>query len=65
MRGLTEQQQRVCDLVALGWSSKEIARSLGISHRTVETHREEIYRKLRVRNAVELVRKTLGIVDRR
>ena len=63
MRGLTEQQQRVCDLVALGWSSKEIARSLGISHRTVETHREEIYRKLRVRNAVELVRKTLGAVE--
>jgi DNA-binding NarL/FixJ family response regulator len=60
MQDLTPKQARVCDLVALGWSNKEIAQKLGISRRTVEDHRAEIYDKMNVRNAVELVRKMLG-----
>ena len=35
-------------------TSKEAARVLGISFRTVETHRTNIYDKLGVRSAVEL-----------
>jgi DNA-binding NarL/FixJ family response regulator len=57
MNGLTAKQQGVCDLVVLGWSNKEIATKLGIDYRTVETHRAAIFRKMGVRNAVELVRK--------
>jgi DNA-binding CsgD family transcriptional regulator len=57
---LSPQQQRVCDLLVIGLSNKEIARELGIGRRTVEAHRELVYRKLEVRNVVELVRKTLG-----
>jgi DNA-binding CsgD family transcriptional regulator len=55
-RALTLQQKSVCDLIALGLSSKEISTRLGISHRTVEAHRGEVFRKMGVRNAVELVR---------
>lgn len=56
---LTSKQKLVCDLVAEGLSNKEIGVRLGIGHRTVEFHRAEAYRKLGVRNAVELVRKLL------
>jgi DNA-binding NarL/FixJ family response regulator len=60
MQALTTKQAKVRDLVALGWSNKEIAQKLGISRRTVEDHRAEIYDRMNVRNAVELVRKMLG-----
>jgi two-component system response regulator DctR len=56
---LTCKQQSVCDLLAIGLSSKEISTRLRISHRTVEAHRTEIFRKMGVRNAVELVRSLL------
>jgi DNA-binding CsgD family transcriptional regulator len=54
--GLTLKQKIVCDLVVTGLSSKEISRRLGISKRTVDSHRVEVYRKKGVKNAVELVR---------
>lgn len=60
MTDLTAKQQRVADLMCQGKSNKEIADAIGISVRTVESHREVILRKAGVRNAVELVRKTLG-----
>lgn len=59
-RALTQKQQGVCDLIELGLSNKEISTRLGISHRTVEAHRVEIFRKYGVRNAVQLVRVLLS-----
>lgn len=56
---LSFRQQEVCDRVVRGMSSKEIATELGISHRTVDAHREEVYRRMGVRSAVELVRKLM------
>lgn len=47
-------------MLAEGLTSKEIARRLGISHRTVEWHRASIFAKKGVKNAVELVRSILG-----
>ena len=43
-----------------GASSKEAARSLGISPRTVEFHRANIMQKLGARNMVDLVHKVLA-----
>ena len=60
---LTVKQQQVSDLIAKGHSNKEIGESLGISSRTVEEHRKAVFKKLKVRNAVELVRKTLGVSE--
>lgn len=60
---LTAKQQRVCDLVVKGCTAKEIAQQLGIGARTVEGHRAAIYRKLGVRNAIELTRKTLETAE--
>lgn len=60
---LTVKQQKVCDLISRGLSNKEIAAQLGIGARTVEVHRVRIFRKMGVRNAVELVRKILGATE--
>ncbi len=42
-----------------GMTSKEIARVLDCSPRTVEVHRAAMIRKLRVRNSFELIRSLL------
>lgn len=60
MEVLTMKQQRVADLVSQGQTTKEIAQRLGLAPRTVEGHKDAIYVKLGVRNAVELTRKILG-----
>lgn len=59
-RHLTHREQIVLAQVAKGASSKEVARDLNISHRTVEFHRKNIMRKLGARNVVELLGIVLG-----
>jgi len=51
---LTEREREVMHLVAQGRSNKEIARALGISHRTVEIHRARVMRKTNARSEMEL-----------
>ena len=52
---LSPREREIAQLVAVEHhTSKEAARKLGISFRTVETHRTHIYDKLGVRNATEL-----------
>jgi DNA-binding NarL/FixJ family response regulator len=53
---LTDREREVVQLVAEGHSSKTIARQLGISFKTVDTHRLNIMRKLDLSKASELVR---------
>lgn len=60
MQGLTPKQRNISDLIVQGLSNKEIGEKLGISVRTVETHRDHIFKRAGVRNAVELTRKMLG-----
>jgi two-component system response regulator NreC len=52
---LTAREVEVLRLIALGHTSVEIARKLGLSPRTVETHRARIYRKLGLATRAELV----------
>ncbi|MEQ8711192.1 MAG: response regulator transcription factor [Rhodospirillales bacterium] len=51
---LTEREIDVLRLIARGKSAKEIAKVLGVSVRTAETHRQNLRRKLNARNVVEL-----------
>ena len=53
---LSDREREVMELVVQGQSSKLIARTLGISHRTVELHRNHIFEKLGVQSVAELVR---------
>ena len=52
---LTEREREVLRLLALGHTNQEIAKSLFLSVRTVETHRAHIMQKLRLSTRAELV----------
>lgn len=62
---LTERELEVLRLVATGRSNKEMAAQLGISRRTVETHRENLMRKLDIHSIAGLTRLALeqGLLD--
>lgn len=51
---LTPREREVAELVALGLMNKEIADRLGIAEKTVQVHRGQVCRKLKVRSAVEI-----------
>jgi DNA-binding NarL/FixJ family response regulator len=57
---LTGREREVLQGIARGRTNKEIAAELGISHRTVETHRESLMRKLQIRTVAELTRLALA-----
>jgi DNA-binding NarL/FixJ family response regulator len=62
---LTQREREVLQGIARGWTNKAIAVELGISHRTVETHRESLMRKLRIKTVAGLTRFALelGLID--
>lgn len=66
LRQLTARERQVLVGVAQGWTNREIAVELGISHRTVETHRESLMRKLGIRTVAGLTRVALeaGLIGR-
>ncbi len=53
---LTNREQTIISLLASGQSSKQMAKELNISVRTVETHRRNIKAKLNINNTPDLVR---------
>ncbi len=53
---LTARERAVVQLVAEGYTSKQIANILNISFKTVETHRATIMRKLDLSSSAALVR---------
>lgn len=56
IESLTNREREVLVHVAMGRSNKEVAAELGISVRTVETHRENLMRKLDIHSVAELTR---------
>jgi DNA-binding NarL/FixJ family response regulator len=54
--GLTPREREVAELIAQGKISKQIASTLEISPKTVETHRAAVMRKLKLRTTADLVR---------
>jgi FixJ family two-component response regulator len=52
---LTSRQREVMEMVVEGCMTKEIARSLGLSMRTVEVHRCNVMRKMGAESLAELV----------
>ena len=50
---LTNREREVLQLIAEGYSSKEIATQLDISVKTAETHRAKLMKKLNIHKAVE------------
>ncbi len=56
---LTSREKEVLELVAQGHSTKQVADKLGIGTRTVESHRVNMLKKMKVNNTAELVRKAI------
>jgi len=56
---LTEREIEILKWIAQGYSNKEISEKLFISHRTVDTHRTNLMKKLDVHNIAGLIRNAL------
>jgi two-component system response regulator NreC len=53
---LSERELEILKEVASGFTNKEIAEKLFISHRTVDAHRTNVMKKLEIHNAAGLVK---------
>ena len=62
---LTKSECAILKEIALGKSTKEIANEKNLSFHTVNSHRKNIFRKLKVNNAQEAVRQAIksGIIE--
>lgn len=54
--GLTRREQEIFQRLAEGFSAAETAEKLGITRKTVESHRHNLMKKMGLRNTAELVR---------
>lgn len=61
---LTDRELEVFTLIGSGLTTREAARRLGISIKTVETHRENIKMKLGLDNATTLIREAAAWFER-
>lgn len=62
---LTPREVEVLKLIAEGLSTKEIAAALNLSIKTIDTHRQQIMRKLEIHSIVELAKFAIreGLVE--
>ena len=62
---LTSREQEILRLLAEGQSTKEIAKRLFVSPKTVENHRTNIMRKLELQRPMDLIRYAvrIGLID--
>lgn len=58
---LSRRELQVLTLIAEGYTNKQIADDLGISVRTVETHRERLMRKLNVQGTAALTKAAIAL----
>lgn len=58
---LSPREREVFDFMATGLSTKEIASELGISPKTVETHRQNLYTKIDMHDPIEIIRYAVSI----
>jgi len=63
IEGLTDRELQVFRLIGLGRGTREIARELHISGKTVEVHRIHIKTKLNLRTMNELIRTAVHWVE--
>lgn len=55
INSLSERQLEVLSLLSAGGSSKEIAAKLGLSIKTIEVHRHDILKKMKLKNTISLI----------
>ena len=60
---LSDRELEVFELLGKGLTTREIADSLHLSVKTIDTHREHIRKKLGLRNRIEIVRRAVLWVE--
>ena len=60
---LSEREREVLGLIVDGLTNKEIGRALGLSPRTVETHRAHLFAKLRCESLAQLIRQYADLAE--
>ena len=58
---LTHREQEIMDLIVEGLANKQMAYRLGLSEKTIETHRSRVMKKMSVDSVAELVRMVLAV----
>lgn len=61
LHALTDRQIEVLKLVSEGHRTREIAKRLGLSIKTIESHRSEIMKRMRIHDVVSLVRYSVRV----
>jgi DNA-binding NarL/FixJ family response regulator len=61
LHALSDRQLQVLKLVAEGHRTRAVANRLGLSVKTVESHRSEIMKRLRIHDVVSLVRYAIRV----
>ena len=60
---LSEREREVLGLIVAGLTNKEIGHALELSPRTVETHRANLFAKLKAESLAQLIRQYAALVD--
>lgn len=60
-RDLTTREREIARQIAAGQSTKQIARTLGVSPRTIDGHRARIIRKVGAKSASEMIARVVGL----
>jgi PAS domain S-box-containing protein len=60
-RDLTAREREIVRQIAAGKGTKEIARALDVSPRTIDGHRARIMRKVGAKSASEMIAKVIGL----
>jgi two-component system, LuxR family, response regulator FixJ len=60
---LSEREREVLSLIVGGLTNKEIGRALGLSPRTVETHRANLFAKLQAESLAQVIRQYAELVE--
>ena len=62
-RSLSDREREVLGLIVAGLTNKEIGRALGLSPRTVETHRANLFAKLQAESLAQLIRQYAALIE--
>ena len=60
---LSEREREVLGMIVAGLTNKEIGRALGLSPRTVESHRANLFAKLEADSLAQLIRQYAALVE--
>ncbi len=59
MKAVTLQEKKIIELIGLGYSTNQMAKTLSVSPHTIESHRKNLLVKFDAKNSAELILKAV------